>query len=237
MNHKKPRHSLTISFPRQQQLFSVTMSEMYSRTCRSEALSQPPPSAPKHPMLLESEPGSVKSMALRVAAKEMVIPIIMMTLLIISRMISDIPNFTATIALIMFTSYLIRDKLLSVLVILVSQIISDLYIGIYSSMFFVYGAYVFIALLSPIIMNKLSFKSVLISSLVTPTIFYIVSNFGVWITGSTYPLSLDGLIMCYVAGIPFFDETLLSTVVFSVTIYAMMKLIVKEPEKLILIKK
>ena len=104
-------------------------------------------------------------------------------------------------------------------------------------MFFVYGAYVFIALLSPIIMNKLNFKSVLISSLVTPTIFYIVSNFGVWITGSTYPLSLDGLIMCYVAGIPFFDETLLSTVVFSVTIYVMMKLIVKEPEKLILIKK
>ena len=168
---------------------------------------------------------------------DLMIPIIMMTLLVVSRMISDIPNFTATIALIMFTSYLIRDKFLSVLVILVSQIISDLYIGIYSSMFFVYGAYVFIALLSPIIMNKLSFKSVLISSLVTPTIFYIVSNFGVWITGSTYPLSLDGLIMCYVAGIPFFDETLLSTVVFSVTIYAMMKLIVKEPEKLILIKK
>tara|TARA_B100001778_G_scaffold60069_1_gene46719 strand:- start:224 stop:739 length:516 start_codon:yes stop_codon:yes gene_type:complete len=168
---------------------------------------------------------------------DLMIPVIMMTLLVISRMISDIPNFTATIALIMFTSYLIRDKFLSVLVILVSQIISDLYIGIYSSMFFVYGAYVFIALLSPIIMNKLSFKSVLISSLVTPTIFYIVSNFGVWITGSTYPLSLDGLIMCYVAGIPFFDETLLSTVVFSVTIYVMMKLIVKEPEKLILIKK
>ena len=168
---------------------------------------------------------------------DLMIPIIMMTLLVISRMISDIPNFTATIALIMFTSYLIRDKFLSVLVILVSQIISDLYIGIYSSMFFVYGAYVFIALLSPIIMNKLSFKSVLISPLVTPTIFYIVSNFGVWITGSTYPLSLDGLIMCYVAGIPFFDETLLSTVVFSVTIYVMMKLIVKEPEKLILIKK
>ena len=168
---------------------------------------------------------------------DLMIPIIMMTLLIISRMISDIPNFTATIALIMFTSYLIRDKFQSVLVILVSQIISDLYIGIYSSMFFVYGAYVFIALLSPIIMNKLSFKSVLVSSLVTPTIFYIVSNFGVWITGSTYPLSLDGLIMCYVASIPFFDETLLSTVVFSVTIYVMMKLIVKEPEKLILIKK
>ena len=69
---------------------------------------------------------------------DLMIPVIMMTLLVISRMISDIPNFTATIALIMFTSYLIRDKFLSVLVILVSQIISDLYIGIYSSMFLVF---------------------------------------------------------------------------------------------------
>ena len=146
---------------------------------------------------------------------DLMIPIIMMTLLIISRMISDIPNFTATIALIMFTSYLIRDKFLSVLVILVSQIISDLYIGIYSSMFFVYGAYVFIALLSPIIMNKLSFKSVLVSSLVTPTIFYIVSNFGVWVAGSLYPLTMAGLISCYIAGIPFFDESLVSTIIFS----------------------
>ena len=168
---------------------------------------------------------------------DLMIPIIMMTLLIISRMISDIPNFTATIALIMFTSYLIRDKFQSVLVILVSQIISDLYIGIYSSMFFVYGAYIIIALLTPMIMNKLSFKSILISSLIAPTIFYVISNFGVWIIGHGYPLTLDGLIACYVAAIPFFDETLLSTVIFSITIFIMMKIIFKEPEKLILVKK
>ena len=148
---------------------------------------------------------------------DLMIPIIMMFLLVISRVISDIPNFTATIALIMFTSYLIRDKFLSVLVILVSQIISDLYIGIYSSMFFVYGAYVFIALLSPIIMNKLNFKSVLISSLVTPTIFYIVSNFGVWITGS-YGYTIEGLIACYTLALPFFGFTVVSTVLFSTII-------------------
>ena len=168
---------------------------------------------------------------------DLMIPIIMMTLLVISRMISDIPNFTATIALIMFTSYLIRDKFLSVLVILVSQIISDLYIGIYSSMVFVYGAYVMIGLISPIIMNKLSAKSVLTASLISPSIFYIISNFGVWVIGSTYTMDLQGLISCYVAGIPFFDETLLSTIIFSITIFMMMKLIVKKPEELVLLKK
>ena len=85
----------------------------------------------------------------------LIIPIIMLSLLVISRMITEIPNFTATIALIIFTGYLIRNKLLSVFVILLSQVISDLYIGIYSSMVFVYGAYVVIGLISPIVMLSL----------------------------------------------------------------------------------
>ena len=92
--------------------------------------------------------------------KNLIIPIIMFSLLVMSRMIADIPNFTATIALVMFTGYLIRNKLLSVLVILLSQIVSDLYIGIYSSMVFVYAAYVGIGLLSPIIMSQFNIKSV-----------------------------------------------------------------------------
>ena len=167
----------------------------------------------------------------------LIIPIIMLSLLVLSRMITEIPNFTATIALIIFTGYLIRNKLLNVFVILLSQVISDLYIGIYSSMVFVYAAYVIIGLISPIVMNKLSAKSVLMASLISPSIFYIISNFGVWVTGSTYTMDLQGLISCYVAGIPFFDETLLSTIIFSITIFVMMKLIVKKPEELVLVKK
>ena len=50
-------------------------------------------------------------------------------------------------------------------------------------------------------------------------------------------MDLQGLISCYVAGIPFFDETLLSTIIFSITIFMMMKLIVKKPEELVLVKK
>ena len=104
-------------------------------------------------------------------------------------------------------------------------------------MIFVYGAYVMIGLISPIVMNKLSAKSVLAASLISPSIFYIISNFGVWAIGSTYTMDLQGLISCYVAGIPFFDETLLSTIIFSITIFIMMKLIVKKPEELVLLKK
>jgi hypothetical protein len=167
----------------------------------------------------------------------LIIPMILFVLLVLSRMITEIPNFTATIALVMFTGYLIQNKFLSVLVILVSQVVSDLYLGIYSSMIFVYAAYISIALLSPIIMKKMNTKSVVLSSVISPSIFFIISNFGVWLIGSTYTFNLSGLIACYVAGIPFFDESLISTVLFALTIFSIMKLITKESKEIIFIEK
>ena len=167
----------------------------------------------------------------------LIMPIILFVLLVLSRMITEIPNFTATIALVMFTGYVIQNRFLSVLVILLSQVVSDLYLGIYSSMIFVYAAYISIALLSPIIMKKMNTKSVVLSSVISPSIFFIISNFGVWLIGSTYTFNLSGLIACYVAGIPFFDESLISTVLFALTIFSIMKLITKETKEIIFIKK
>ena len=167
----------------------------------------------------------------------LVIPMILFVLLVLSRMITDIPNFTATIALVIFTGYLIQNRLLGILVILTSQVASDLYLGIYSSMIFVYAAYISIALLSPIIMNKMNTKSVVLSSIISPSIFFIISNFGVWLTGSMYTFNLSGLITCYIAGIPFFDESLISTILFALTIFSIMKLVTKEPKEIIFTEK
>ena len=167
----------------------------------------------------------------------LIIPMILFVLLVLSRMITEIPNFTATIALVMFTGYLIQNRFLSVLVILLSQVVSDLYLGIYSSMIFVYAAYISIALLSPIIMKKMNTKSVVLSSVISPSIFFIISNFGVWLTGSMYTFNLSGLITCYIAGIPFFDESLISTILFALTIFSIMKLVTKEPKEIIFTEK
>ena len=104
-------------------------------------------------------------------------------------------------------------------------------------MVFVYGAYVLIATLMPTIIKSFNIKSMLIASFISPTLFYIITNFGVWITGSMYPLSIAGLLSCYVAGIPFFDESLISTVLFTVTIYFALKYTIKKPDAVTLVKK
>ena len=44
-----------------------------------------------------------------------------------------------------------------------------------------------------------------------PTSFFIASNYAVWAGGDLYPHSLDGLVACFVAAIPFYRNDLLST--------------------------
>jgi len=51
------------------------------------------------------------------------------------------------------------------------------------------------------------------------TLFFIVSNFGTWLTGMLYPITLTGLIECYVLAIPFYGNTLLGDVFYAVVLF------------------
>ena len=45
-------------------------------------------------------------------------------------------------------------------------------------------------------------------------LFYIITNFGVWSSG-VYGYNFEGLISCYTLALPFFGNTLVSTLLFS----------------------
>ena len=151
----------------------------------------------------------------------------MTILLIMSRLITDIPNFTPTIALVIFTGYFIKNRYTVLLIILISQGISDFYIGLHDSMLFIYFSFLLIAFISPLVIKKLNLSSVITASLIGPVIFFIISNFGVWYSMNIYSNDMRGLIECYLAGVPFFDETLISTLLFSITIYVINKILLK----------
>ena len=44
--------------------------------------------------------------------------------------------------------------------------------------------------------------------------FYIITNFGAWLTLAMYEKNLSGLVQSYVLAIPFFHNTLLSTLLY-----------------------
>jgi len=45
--------------------------------------------------------------------------------------------------------------------------------------------------------------------------FFLITNFGVWLRGTLYPLSFEGLLACYTAGLPFYRNTVAADVIFS----------------------
>ena len=64
--------------------------------------------------------------------------------------------------------------------------------------------------------NHYSAKNVILSALSGSILFFLITNFGVWLTsGGFYPMTFEGLLTSYAAGIPFFQNSLLGDLVFT----------------------
>ena len=138
-------------------------------------------------------------------------------LMVFSRLLPHPPNFTPVIAVAILSGYFFKNIYISLFVLLFSMITSDLFIGFYKSMIFVYLSLIIIAITFFKIRKKINFKNLFVFGFFGSLIFFIISNFGVWILGNMYEKNLDGLIECYFLAIPFFKNTLFSTIIFSYT--------------------
>ena len=63
--------------------------------------------------------------------------------------------------------------------------------------------------------KRVSVRNVLVASIAGPSAFFLISNFAVWLGGTMYPLTPGGLAACYVAAVPFYGNSLMSSVLFS----------------------
>ena len=147
--------------------------------------------------------------------KKEIFPLSLILILIISRLIPHPPNFTPIISVAIISSYFFKDKFLSILVLMISMILSDFLIGFHKNIFFVYLSLVTITLVFYNLREKINFKSMFLFGFFGSLIFYLISNFGVWILGTMYEKNFSGLLNCYIMAIPFFKNTFLSTLFFS----------------------
>lgn len=128
----------------------------------------------------------------------------------LSRFIPHPPNFTSLLALSFYVPVLLGIRYLPVL--LISFIITDLFIGLHQVTLFTWGSVILIGLGS-----KFFAKTILnriFGSLLGASLFFIITNFGVWTLGS-YTYTFEGLLLCYTLAIPFFAHSFISTFIFS----------------------
>jgi len=141
------------------------------------------------------------------------------------RFIPHVPNFTPVVAIALFSGFYLNKKY-AILIPLSLMIITDLFLGLHEVFAFTWGSVILITVLGITQKKRKSALTVAGSSLLSAVLFFLISNFGVWLAG-WYTHTFEGLINCYVMAIPFFRHMVLSTLVYSTVLFGAYELIAK----------
>jgi len=126
-----------------------------------------------------------------------------------TRLIPHPPNFTAVGAIALFGGAYFTDKKLAFIIPFITMIITDSIIGFHSTVWAVYLSFALIVLIGFGLMDKKKISNIFLASVSASVLFFVITNFAVWLNGTMYPLNPAGLLACYVAAIPFFHYNLL----------------------------
>jgi hypothetical protein len=137
------------------------------------------------------------------------------------------------LAMALFAGSIVKDRKWAFAIPLFSMLISDfliqalytagvvIYPGFYQGIFV---NYMFILSLTVVgfFVNHKKAGSVLAGMVAAPTIYFLLSNFAVWVSGGGLqrPKTLGGLFQCYADGLPFYGYSLMTMAIFGTALFA-----------------
>ena len=170
--------------------------------------------------------------------KKLLLIILFIAVIFFGRVLPHPYNFTPLIAVTLLSSYAISNRVLALSVPLIGFWLSDLfmnniiYAGYYSNftifnsgMIWTYGAIVLVGLMGSSFIEKISSGKVVLASLSGSTIFYIISNFGVWALSPMYAKSIAGLLQCYTLALPFYGTSLIGDLLYCSLLFGAYQLV------------
>lgn len=139
-----------------------------------------------------------------------------------SRLLPHAWNFTPVEAIALFGGAYFASRWAAFAVPLAALFLSDLWLGLYPEMPVVYACVAACVLLGFWLRDRVSALRVGAAGLAGAVLFFVVTNFAVWVTAAqsdTHPACSIGLTECYVAALPFFRAQLLGTAVWSLILF------------------
>ena len=130
------------------------------------------------------------------------------------RLIPHPPNFAPIAAMALFGGAYFSKKWAAFLVPIAAMFITDLILGIHSTMWAVYLSFAVIVIIGMVMIKQKKISNIFFASVASSVVFFIITNFGAWVSSPFYEKTLTGLAACYTAAIPFFHQTLLSDLFF-----------------------
>ena len=124
-------------------------------------------------------------------------------------------NFTPVGAMALFSGAIIRNRRLAFLFPILALFAGDIFVGFHKLMPVVYASFLVSVTIGFWLRDRRTVGRIGLATLLGAIQFFIVTNFAVWAFGLSYPRSSAGLLACYIAGIPFFWNTLAGDAVYA----------------------
>lgn len=153
----------------------------------------------------------IKNLISKISENQIVIGLIMIAILF--RLIPHPANFAPIGAIAFFGGVYLKKKQ-ALWLPLAAMVLSDLIIGLHSTILFTWGSFILIALIGMAISKRKNIGNVVFGTISGSLLFFFITNFGAWIATPWYPKTLVGILECYTMAIPFFRNTLISDLFF-----------------------
>jgi len=137
------------------------------------------------------------------------------------RLVPHPPNFTPIGAMALFSgAYLGRRGAVALVAPLGALFLSDLVLGFYRGMPTVYFSVALIVIIGWVALRRVSPIRVGGAAIASSVLFFVLTNFGMWLSSGFYPRTLAGLEACYIAAIPFFQNTVAGDLFYAAVLFA-----------------
>jgi hypothetical protein len=143
---------------------------------------------------------------------------------VVARLLPHAPNLTPVAASALFAGAIFASRALAFLVPLAAMALADALLGFHDwhLMIVVYAAMAVPAALGMLARRwaapLLAFPLAAASSV----IFFVTTNWAVWMFSGIYSRDVGGLLKCYVAAIPFFQNTLTGDLLWTATLFGLL---------------
>jgi hypothetical protein len=124
------------------------------------------------------------------------------------RLVPHPPNFTPIGAMALFSGAQFGRRGAAFVAPLAALLLSDAVLGFYHGMATVYFTTGVIVMIGWWLASRRPAWRIVAASVAGSILFYVVTNLGMWLFSGIYPRTLIGLEACYIAAIPFFQNTL-----------------------------
>lgn len=159
-------------------------------------------------------------------SKDFLSILIIITFAVILRLLPHPPNVAPIAAMALFGGAYLNRKY-ALMVPLIAMLISDYFLGFHDTVVFVYGSFLLTGLIGLWLRGRRRPQYILGASFLSSLMFFLITNFGVWIATDMYQKNLAGLLEAYTLAIPFFRNTIIGDLLYTGVFFGGYELVLK----------